>query len=54
MGLHTSMGNVNIELDKLDSDDETERLAVVAVDAIKRLITERHALRGELVPKSMS
>ena len=51
MGLHTSMGNVNIELDKLDSDDETERLAVVAVDAIKRLITERHALRGELVAK---
>jgi hypothetical protein len=45
------MGNANIELDQLDSDDETERLAVAAVDAIKRLITERHALRGELVAK---
>jgi hypothetical protein len=45
------MGDANIELDQLDSDDETERLAVAAVDAIKRLIAERHALRGELVAK---
>ena len=45
------MGDANIELDQLDSDDETERLAVAAVDAIKRLIAERHALRGKLVAK---
>ena len=45
------MGNANIELDQLHSDDETEKLAVAAVDAITRLITERHALRGELAAK---
>jgi hypothetical protein len=45
------MGNANIELDQLHSDDETEKLAVAAVDAIKRLITERHTLRGELAAK---
>jgi len=42
------MGNANIEFDRPDSDDETEKLAVAAVDAITRLIVERHALRGEL------
>ena len=45
------MGNANIELDQLHSDDETEKLAIAAVDAIKRLITERHTLRGELAAK---
>ena len=45
------MGNANIELDQLHSDDETEKLALAAVEAIKRLITERHALRGGLAAK---
>jgi hypothetical protein len=45
------MGNANIELDQLHSDEETEKLALAAVEAIKRLITERHALRGWLAAK---
>jgi hypothetical protein len=46
-----SMGNANIELDQLHSDDETEKSALAAVEAIKRVITERHALRGGLAAK---
>src|SRR5262245_12650873 len=44
------MGNANIELDQ-HLDDETEKLAIAAVEAIKRLINERHALRADLVAK---
>ena len=41
----------NVELDQLHSDDETEKLALAALEAIKRLIAERHALRGEIASK---
>jgi hypothetical protein len=41
----------NAELNQPLSDDETEKLALAAVEAIKRLIAERHTLRGELVVK---
>lgn len=42
------MGTANIEPDQIHSDEETEKLALAAVEAIKRLITERNALRGGL------
>ena len=45
------MANTHTELDQLQSDDETEKLALAAVDAIRQLITERRALRGELAAK---
>jgi hypothetical protein len=45
------MSNANIKLDQLHSDEETEKLALAAVEAIKRLINERHALRSELAAK---
>jgi hypothetical protein len=41
----------NAEPNQPLSDDDTEKLALAAVDAIKRLIAERHVLRGELVAK---
>jgi hypothetical protein len=34
------------EVDRPHSDEETERLALAAVDAIKRLIAERNKLRS--------
>ncbi len=40
-----------VELDQTQSDDETEKLALAAVDAITRLVAERHALRGDLAAK---
>ena len=45
------MGNANVEIDQRHLDDETEKLAIAAVDAIKRLISERHTLRAELVAR---
>ena len=44
------MGDPNF-VDQIHSDEETEKLALAAVEAIKRLITEGHALRGELAAK---
>lgn len=41
----------NAELNQPSSDDETEKLALAAAEAIKRLIAERHALRGEVAAK---
>jgi len=41
----------NAELNQLSSDDEVDKLALAAVDAINRLIAERHSLRSELVAK---
>jgi hypothetical protein len=43
------MGNAG--LNQPPSDDESEKIALAAVDAIKRLIAERNALRGELAAK---
>ena|SRR5262245_61106164 len=40
-----------VELDQLQTDDETEKLALAAVDSITRLVAERHALRADLVTK---
>jgi hypothetical protein len=34
--------------DSLHPDDETDRLALAAVEAIKRLLSERNALRQEV------
>ena len=45
------MSDPNFETDQLHSDEETEKLALATVEAIRRLITERHALRGQLVVK---
>jgi hypothetical protein len=44
------MSNAELE-DQLRPNDETEKLALAAVEAINRLIAERHALRGELSAK---
>ena len=41
----------NAELNQLSSDDEAEKLALAAVEAINKLIAARHTLRGELVAK---
>src|SRR5215510_3314552 len=40
-----------VELDQLQVDDEAEKLALAAVDAITRLVAERHTLRAELATK---
>jgi hypothetical protein len=40
-----------VELDQLQADDETEKLALAAVEAITRLVAERHTLRAELATK---
>jgi hypothetical protein len=45
------MSDPNFETDQLHSDEETEKLALATVEAIRRLISERHALRGHLVAK---
>jgi hypothetical protein len=37
------------QADPFHSDEETERLALAAADAIKRLIAERNALRSRLM-----
>ena len=37
----------NAQADPFHSDEETDRLALAAVEAIKRLIAERNALRHE-------
>jgi FMN phosphatase YigB (HAD superfamily) len=39
----------NAQADRVHSDEETERLALAAVEAIKRLIAERNALRQEVI-----
>ena len=41
----------NAELNQPLSDDETEKFALAAAEAIRRLIVERRALRRELVAK---
>jgi hypothetical protein len=41
----------NTRTNQLPLDDETETLALIAAEAIKRLVAERHTLRGELVAK---
>jgi hypothetical protein len=41
----------HVELDQTHSDDETEKLAFAAADAITRLVAERYRLRGELTAK---
>jgi FMN phosphatase YigB (HAD superfamily) len=38
----------NAQADPFHSDEETDRLALAAVEAIKRLIAERNALRQEV------
>jgi len=40
-----------VELNQLEADDETEKLALAAVDAITRLVAERHTLRADLTTK---
>src|SRR5262245_22339804 len=40
-----------VELNQLEADDETEKLALAAVDAITRLVAERHTLRADLATK---
>jgi predicted nuclease with TOPRIM domain len=39
----------NAQADPLESDEETDQLALAAVEAIKRLMAERNALRGRLI-----
>jgi FMN phosphatase YigB (HAD superfamily) len=38
----------NAQADHFHSDEETDRLALAAIEAIKRLIAERNALRQEV------